>query len=537
MSEFKFRTEDIRPEEILPLFVATKQDRSIVDQLKAPTPVVLEGSRGTGKSFLLRVAEAELDRAFVGNHELPVYVSFAKSSLLHTADPLQFHNWMLSRLCSRLVRAFEQRGLLTRPLPATSILAGEMAPVPGAHHKIQQIAQQYEDSYRSPGQTVNVEGLPDVESFRDAVEDLCRAFDVKRITLFFDEAAHIFRPEQQRQFFTLFRDLRSPFIGCNAAVYPGVTYYGSTFQPAHDATLLKIDRDILDPDYLRSMREIVERQAGSELLAAMARNSGNFNLLAYAVSGNPRLLLKTVARAAKMNSQQVGSVVKEFYRSDIWSEHTALSDVYSGHKKLVDWGRDFLEGQVLIETKAKNDQWRAEGKTESTCYFWIHRDAPAAVIEALRLLSYTGIVVRGESGVRATRSELGTRYAVNLGCLFALEANPAATGLQIAQQLTPKRFSEYGANHPSYRSLLDVVGTLTEPDMTAILKEQLGKPITVLDITKWQFDNLTSVGLDTVGKVLEATEEKLQQIKWVGEKRSRRIKNEVVEWVLEYLSG
>ena len=120
---------------------------------------------------------------------------------------------------------------------------------------------------------------------------------------------------------------------------------------------------------------------------------------------------------------------------------------------------------------------------KSTCFFWIHRDAPQSVKEALKLLAYSGIVTEHASGIRATRSEVGTRYSVNLGALIGLEATPAASGLQIARNLTPRRMSEFGANHPSYQSLLDVMPTFSEPSLGAVLQQQLVKPMTVLDLT------------------------------------------------------
>jgi chromosomal replication initiation ATPase DnaA len=60
MVEFFYRTEDIKPDEVLNYFVETKEDRSILKDLKAHNPVILIGGRGVGKSFLLRVAENEL---------------------------------------------------------------------------------------------------------------------------------------------------------------------------------------------------------------------------------------------------------------------------------------------------------------------------------------------------------------------------------------------------------------------------------------------------------------------------------------------
>lgn len=537
MTNLIIRTEDIKPEHILELYVETTQDKKTVEFLKSASPVVLEGSRGTGKSFLLRVAEVQLDGSFNQEHVLPVYVSFVRSSLLQSGDPNQFLNWMMSRLCSRIVRALYQRGLLVKRDSTLALLSGGQMPLDFGETRLEKVAQEYEDSYKRPGAAIDSSAVPNVDDFKDAVEDICRDRGITRLAIFFDEAAHIFRPEQQRQFFTLFRDLRSPFLSCNAAVYPGVTFYGQTFQTAHDAIVISLNRDILDSGYLNAMREIVVKQAESELEADIEERRENFHALAYAVSGNPRLLLKTVTMSQRLRTTDVEKVLKEFYRTDIWAEHSGLADRYAGHRAFIDWGREFIEKTVIPDSTSKNEQWAREGKTESTCYFWIHRDAPAAVNEALRLLSYTGIVTRLDSGVVATRSEIGTRYAVNLGCLAASSAKPIPTLTTFGRTLSVKRFTEYGANHPVFGALTSVVGKFEEPDISTVLARELAKPIEVMDITDYQRTGLRSIGLDTVGKALQASEGEFQRISYVGPKRSRKMMNVVVSSVLEYLSG
>lgn len=536
MTDLLYRTEDIRIEDILNLFVETKQDRRIVDALKGPSPVVLVGSRGVGKSFLLRVAEAQLRAEFRSARIFPVYVTFNKSSLIHTSNTSQFQNWMIARLCTRLIRELRKNGLLATPPTAISILAGGRWAQDGNETRVEKIASSFEQSWQTPGEYVNTSGLPSVDDFKDAVEELCADLELKRIVFFIDEAAHIFRPEQQRQFFTLFRDLRSPYLSCNAAVYPGVTAYGDTFQPAHDATMLTIDRDVLDSDYVQNMREIVEKQAESGLIANILRSRENFEILAYAASGNPRILLKTVGRAPRMNRDQINEVIRTYYRTDIWAEHSSLYEKYSGHRSLIDWGRQFIESEVLPELQRKNAGYLESDKATS-CFFWVHRDAPQPVREALRVLAYTGIVWEHGVGIKASRGEIGTRFAVNLGCLFALESTPTRTALDIARNLTPKRMTEYGANHTSYQALLAEVPTFDEPDISAILHRQLSKPISVLDITDWQKEQLARLGLRTIGDVLRATETQLQEARYVGEKRSRRMRNAAIAAVYEYLSG
>jgi len=483
------------------------------------------------------MAENELKSRFGADRVLPVYVSFAKSSLVVTNDPQQFVHWMLARTCAKLVRALDSYGLVSPEPFQLSILNGGQPLSTDPEVGIQAVAKAYEESYRNPGSSVDHSRVPDIEQLKDTLEDLCKATRVRRIALLFDEAAHIFRPEQQRQFFTLFRDLRSPYITCNAAVYPGVTSYGPTFQPAHDATVLDLNRSVLDEAYLERMREIVTKQADAQFMGGIERNADNFNALAFAVSGNPRLLLKTVALAKKLGTKEVTSVLKEFYRTTIWSEHSNLPERYAGHEALVDWGRSFIENRVIADTRAKNTDRIDAQKDESTCYFWIHRDAPAVVKEALRLLAYTGIVIKGDSGIVATRGELGTRYAINLGCLSAPAPQPVNEILTVARHLSPKRMTEYGADHLAYHALTDHVCRFAEPDVSEVLERQLAKPISVLDITDFQRTGLESIAVTTVGRALRSSEAEFQKVPWIGPKRSRRMMNAAVSSVLEYLSG
>ena len=535
--ELYFRTEDIRPRDIPDLFVATKEDRGSVDLLKAQGPVILEGSRGTGKSFLLRVAEAEQLRDLESEGVFPVYVPFLRSSLIHTDDPNQFRHWMLAKTCHQIIRSLRKAGRLRPRSSAVTLLAGGELESESSIPRLAAVETLYEESWKTPPMAVSTVSVPDVDELKEAVEDLCDEQDLERICLYFDEAAHIMRPEQQRQFFTLFRDLRSPYITCNAAVYPGVTAYGESFELAHDATLRRIGRDVTSPDYVDNMREIVLKQAGDELSKAIATQGQNFSVLAYAVHGNPRFLLKTIARLKRLRTRDVEETIKDFYRTDIWAEHTSLGKRYAGHRPLVDWGRDFIESAVLKDTQAKNESRKEVGRDESTCYFWVHRDAPASVWESLRLLEYTGLVHRGDSGIRATRRELGTRYAVTLGCLFAIDASPVAEGIQVSRNLSIKRFTEYGAAHAAFGAISQL-SHVHEPDMQTVLKEQLGRSIERLDLTAWQKGKLAELGVATVGDILRTTEQELiDKIYYVHTKRARQIMNAATNAVLEYLSG
>jgi hypothetical protein len=538
MTDFFLRTEDIRPEEIIDYFVESKQDRVIINSLKNRNPAILIGSRGVGKSFLLRVAQKELSDNFEKDRVFPVYLSFVRSSLLISTDPEQFKHWMLAKICSAVARALMKAGLVGAGSRVTSLLArtGAIAEEADTQSRIEQVAEAYENSWKLPARDIDASSVPSIDDLKETFEDLSEILKIERFALFIDEAAHIFLPEQQRQFFTLFRDLRSHCVTCNAAVYPGVTSFGDTFQPVHDATMLMVEREILSPQYVENMREIVEKQADSGILKSIVQNGRNFSILAYAASGNPRLLLKTLSAAPKVNSSQINEAVRDYYRTDIWSEHSALAEKYIGHREVIDWGRQFIESTVLPDIKSKNDVSMPLDKSTSA-YFWIHRDSPEIVKEALRILSYTGVVTEQATGIKASRGEVGTRYIVNLGCLFALEQYPASTGFEIAQGLAVKRMTEFGANHPTYRSIVNHAATFVVQSGAGALEVQLKKPISVLDLSDWQKGKLTELALDTVGDVLGATEQKLKEAFYVGNVRARRMRNAAVAAVLEYLSG
>lgn len=537
--DFIIRTEDLVPEEALTFFVPTARDEQLVALLKGQTPLVIEGSRGTGKSMLLRVCEQQQLATFATERVLPVYVTFNKSSLLNSPSPRQFLHWMLSRLSAAIFRAVQRQGLVAGGSRALRVLTGGTDETAAALGKtrLEQVAEAFERSYETPDLEIDDAGVPTVETFRDAVEDVCSDYEIRRFNVLFDEAAHIFRPEQQRQFFTLFRDLRAARMTCNAAVYPGVTAYGGVFEGTHDARIEQLTRDVMDEDYVKQMRDIVLRQATSSLAQEIETRGQNFDALAYAVSGNPRLLLKTVALAGKLRTSDVQTVIKDFFRVQIWAEHSSLAERYPGHKDLIDFGRVFMEHTVLPEAKRKNDGWRDGDRDIRSNVIWVSREAPAAAKEAIRLLTYTGVLSRIDEGYKGTGSQIGTRYAINLGCLVAGEVSPIPIIGEIRRYNTQKRFTEFGASSPQFVEIERRVGSAIEADLSINLATLLAQPVSKLDLTDHQQKALVSVELDTIGKALVAPEGKYQEAKYIGPVRSRRMKNVVTAAALEYLSG
>lgn len=536
MSEFYLRTESIKQTEILNLSVVNAADRKILDALKSNEPCLLEGSRGTGKSFLMRVAELELEDESSAN--VTVFVPFNMSSLITTEDNLQFYHWMMAKTLKYLLNKLRKKGVVVSSLTANLLSNDESDTEDGVQVSLKEIVKIFEDSYKG-NSTLDISSLPDIEDVKEAIQIICEENSLDKVVFFFDEAAHVFRPEQQRQFFNLFKDLRSPYISCNAAIYPGVTHFGDSFELIHDCAYKKLERSISESDYLQYFKDIVFKQSDDRLKADIDRQRDLFNTLVLSSGGNPRMLLRTLQDLSKFNTSNVNAVIKSFYRNQIWIEHTELGDKYKGHQGVIDWGRKFLENSVIPRVVDYNNSRKEKGIDESTIYFWIHKDSPEAVKEALRLLTYTGIIRTVDIAVRATRAELGTRYEIKYGCMISLESSPHGESPEFYKNLSIKKFPEFGKNHASYSGSDVLLEVNDELQYKESLRSLLEKPIDVLVLlTAWQKEKLKAAGIQTIENLHTNTEESLiEKIYGVGPARARLMKNAANAELLEYISG
>ena len=101
---------------------------------------------------------------------LPVFLTFRKASLLKTSNPEQFQNWMLSRICSEVLRVLKKTGKLSPISGGLSLLAGEESI---ESSKIDDIAKAFENSWKTPGELIDVTKIPTLDDFLHTVEDLC----------------------------------------------------------------------------------------------------------------------------------------------------------------------------------------------------------------------------------------------------------------------------------------------------------------------------------------------------------------------------
>jgi len=554
-NEIIIRTEDIRDDELLEIYVETASEKKNVEILMNKNPILLVGSRGTGKTMLLRVAELKMDRNYKQDKILAVRVSFNKSLFIDAYNDIQyFRQWMLSKILFSLKRKIHKLGIANSSTVFDKFFSVDIKD--DALDKIEDFINLLEESFNNKqiniseeiksifgvnSKSVNI--INELDYFKALIEDISNAYGIKRIVLLFDEACHNFIPTQQREFFTLYRDLRSPFITCKAAVYPGITSYGETFQKFHDTTLIRIEKDIKDLEYVSWMRDVVKNQIEPKAYTVLEQHGDNFDLLIYACSGNPRLLLKSIQQASRefksLKTDEVNTTIKAFYRSEIWAEHTKLGEKYKGHKPFIDWGRMLLESKVTKEIFKRNEERAAKKIKFRTLFFAIHKDAPEVVKASIRILEYSGIILLHSEGVKGTNSEIYDRYQINMGILLAEEATPNNSFKNIVENLSVKNnyYPEFGMNSLIYEDAPSNGNLQNNISLDFIINDIMDLPIAQLDFSRFQLDALGSLNIENVGDILSLKEEDLKQAKFIGNKRSRKIFNIALNAAFEYISG
>lgn len=550
------RTEDISSEEIESLFVETKLDRENLSFLKSSTPGLLVGSRGTGKTMLLKMVESELDKEFTENKNLAVFVSFSKALLVNPLDEIYyFRQWMLSKVLFSLKRKLKKLNVLVPSGIFKEYF--NISTEENLSERVDKLIKIFEESWYKKqsdiichaNEVIGLEesnAITDVDYFKALIEDVCNQCGIKKIIILFDEACHNFIPIQQREFFTLFRDLRSNYICCKAAVYPGISSYG-TVQKFHDVTVKKVERDLTSHDYVGKMREIVRNQVSDTFYNILESNGDYFNALIYASTGNPRLLLKSINLASEglrsLKKSNVISTIKEFYRTNIWNEHTKLAEMYEGHKDLIEWGRTFMEDEVLKSTWEKNKKIFTDSDKSQTIFFAVHKDAPPAVKQAINILEYLGIVSLHTEGTKVRR-ELFDRYQVNFGVVLSSEPStkelpidPISRYKEIINGLSIKLFTDYGKSSPSYANSEKLLFKEATIDVNYILKKIMDKSVSELDLTDFLIDKVKSIGIETIRDILTKEEKNLQQAYGIGPVKARRIFKTAYNATIEFISG
>lgn len=424
MSVFEERAENLSWDELKNWTALTPHDEGNLEKLSGPGAKLLIGPRGSGKSTLMRSAYFRL---FSGD-VLPVYVNYARSlalePLFHSqANALQiFRQWLL---CKIVVGAEVAMRELGRNAPSDLLEYAKYST--GLIRKLESGQEVRElERFLSPSELVEM------------LERWAQAIERKRVVLFLDDAAHAFSPEQQREFFEVFRDLRSRRVSGKAAVYPGITSYSPFFHVGHEAELLEAWYRPDEADYLATMHQIVERRLPATMRARLAGREELIDLIALASFGLPRGFLNMLSQLlgvdedpnAKPTRSRAERAIRDHAES-VRGVFGALVSKLPRFKKFVEIGKE-LEGAIVGVLRSFNA--RQEGARRASV-IGIEEPLEPQLERTLKMLEYAGVVRRVDSVSRGIKGVF-VRYSVHYAILISENAMALGKSYQLASLIS-----------------------------------------------------------------------------------------------------
>jgi hypothetical protein len=412
-SRFEVRAENLSSSELQAWTVLSDAEKQVVRKLTGPGAKLISGPRGSGKSTLLRLAFFELLKSKAA---LPVYVNFSKAlalePLFHThADALKwFRLWVLCKIVDGVGETFE--GLAQElPVQARSLLAQCKLYIADL------------ETGRPPDSDA-IQLSP--SSLGEFLSQLASLVGAIRTVLLLDDAAHAFSVKQQREFFEVFRELRSREISAKAAIYPGVTSFSPSFQVGHEAEVIEAWFRPDTETYLDGIEQIANRRF-PELAARLAENYADVvHALGLAAFGLPRGFVNMIGEVTDqmdldVPARRAALAAIATQAESVEAVFQNIADKLPRFANYVSLGKRFFSRG----TAALREFNRTKAPTQKSTTVGLAEPFADELDRTLRFMEYAGLIRRIEDLSKGVKGNY-RRYSLHYACL--IEANGLSLG-------------------------------------------------------------------------------------------------------------
>jgi len=566
---FSDRAEDIDKDSLEKLFVETGEaDKTIINALLAPGAHLLEGSRGTGKTMLLRVAYERMKSKLLKGVSsiLPVFVRFP--TYLSTYNPRTvavqnfnpFLHWVVAKLLDATEKVADEFEMINEnaSIQRMALIVPKYLQRLEEHYRDESVADMEKNASRLKVETQELEVFGRLDELADNLLEIARQRGATGIAFFLDEAAQNFAEELQPTFFQIMKHLRHEKISVKAAVYPFVTSYGKDFDIGQDAQMLRVDRNYEEDTTDSFYEEFFSKRIVDDITKKYIDKDIK-RFIRVAAGGNPRWIIHILSRLAspkeKITSTELIAAAKYFSDETLWPFLENLGHRLRSRRKYIDVAISLTQSFVEDLRSANKDV--AKGSEQKPIVYLAISNSkvvPFRVHQAIQLMLYSGILSsRGPK--RISSRENGQLYllhpalAIRENSLYGKEVN-LSSSLVVQAYTNPQRerFREYTKNSPrisdsatSIDSQLEYLCSNCGRSMPQDSKfcPYCGTPITdtspyqeLLDLSCDNLElspriksRLIESGLfPTVGHVLSATDDELLEIRYVGTERMRLIR-------------
>lgn len=440
------RTESLNNELIKEYFIDKNDDKIL--RLLDSEQYLLQGSRGIGKTMLMRTAEIGAIESFGKDSVLAVWVSFEESLRIERIKVIDsqidpFLQWTMGKILVEVLnRIIELKPACLDMLSSRLSMIFSSNSELKHHNYIQyfnvlheyitlletaEIDDNKSLSEKAPSKEL-VKILDNPTSFKKFLLDLIRDFELERIVLLFDEAAHVFSATQQEKFFTFFKGLRNPKIACKASVYPGVTNYGKYFERTQDAKELRITWSAQDIDDIKYIRNIIKRRIkdfSDEYWHKLTLNSEIISMICICSNGNPRFAFHIIDELQNSHIFNQRSISIQHLINCLrtvnegkWTEFITLSNRLVKYKEHIVQAESLMKNTIIPNLREWNNKRRKLSRKLSAG-FYIEAFAYEKISKLFDILAYSNLVIISDSKKSIGHGKYGYYISVNPSLLFA----------------------------------------------------------------------------------------------------------------------
>jgi len=478
--------EDCSPEQFAQLHRFSRSDERLIQKLVAHGPVLLRGGRGSGKSALLIEAARRLYPSVANDHTFGVYLSLRHLELLRgeASDYERF-------FCQLVIREVQLQ--VDRILPSVGAFVAE----------------------------------PSVSSIQHSLSGLSSRLQ-RKVVLFFDDAAHIGREASLADFFDIFRTISSSTVSCKAAIYPGVTRFGTRFDVYNDATVLEVARNEELPGFKELFTDVMRARypedLPDEIFSAKMSRDEVARFLGQAVLGNMRAFVFACNALVDRHSggsiglTELNDTLLELARNHYWPLLEELTPKLGIYEPLVDPARTIAD---VLFTKC--------GQSNGRCHSLVFREIIERLAKPFEILEYCGFIAKREVSRGMKSGGRGARFALNLCNLLEHVSGTRLTDA-LHQQWSNERLEPIEFHRGSDLVEIEVPVLQEDADLGILSKsvETLAKSNAYpYGLTEAKIDVLKNAGINTVGDLAAASDERLLSLWGVGDVFLQRFRNVV----------
>ena len=375
---------------------------------------------------------------------------------------------------------------------------------------------------------------PTVSSLQAGLSELALKME-RRIVLFFDDAAHIGRETALQEFFDVFRTISSSVVSCKAAIYPGVTRFGTRFDVYNDATVLDVSRnessvvfggffeEVMNKRYPVFLREVrIVHGLDLRSVATFLGRSVLGNMRAFIFACNE---LNADCAGATIGLKELNKCLLSLASNYYWPLMEELEPKLGVYGKMLSTATEIAE--CCFVGAAKGDSGATlDSRTSVT----VHREVRERLAKPFEILEYTGFIALRDASRSLKSGGRGYRYAVNLCTLLEKVAGSRLTrGLfdwwMQSNEIEPAEFSRSG-------ELSKIIIPDIDPDADlAILAESVDRLVKSrvypYGLTADKLTVLRNAGVSTIGDLAACSDEFLDSLYGIGPVNIQRIRSVV----------